>query len=65
MFNVKKIIGGFMKEEFKKQLDEKRIKLHKILKEQDERKDLNYKIDEERKLIREIMYLDNKIMEVK
>ena len=54
-----------MKEEFKKQLDEKRIKLHKILKEQDERKDLNYKIDEERKLIREIMYLDNKIMEVK
>lgn len=54
-----------MKEDLKKQLDKKRIELHKILKEQDERKEFNYRIDEERKLIREIMDLDNKLMEVK
>ena len=47
--------------ELEKQLEEKREELKKILKEQDERKDLSYKNDEEKTLIREIMYLDNKI----
>lgn len=54
-----------MKEDLKKQLDKKRLELHKILKEQDERKDFNYKVEKEKKLIREILDLDNKLMEEK
>lgn len=54
-----------MKENLKKQLDKKRIELHKILREQDEKEDFNYKVEEEKKLIKEILYLDNKLMEEK
>lgn len=49
----------------KEQIEEKRNELKRILDEQDERKDLSYKTDEERKLIKEIMELDNKIKEEK
>lgn len=49
----------------KEQIEEKKNELKRILDEQDERKDLSYKTDEERKLIKEIMELDNKIKEEK
>lgn len=49
----------------KEQIEEKRNELKRILDEQDKRKDLSYKTDEERKLIKEIMELDNKIKEEK
>ncbi len=49
----------------KEQIEEKRNELKRILDEQDKRKNLSYKTDEERKLIKEIMELDNKIKEKK
>lgn len=48
-----------------KEINRKKYMLFRIMKEQDKRKDLSYKVDEELMLIKEIKELRNRLKEVR